>query len=251
MHGDAGDAGLTRVLHAVAVDVFPHLIADNGLGRLRHIEGDGVRGEIQIIAATTVGTAGVANLEVEADGAARIHRCGIGELACHDVGSQDFLAGDHGNAVKQQGARRRDGGDQHRFEAVALDRIGETEVVEAQHVEVAIGEDEGLIGAGGGVIHRRHVDRQIQDKAVAGAVRAENPDLQVSVEVRQVGHVHREGVLVDGGEIAGGGLDVLGAVENIELDACRFRCGVIGIGLLEQIEQLEILAGVFAKGNAG
>ena len=145
----------------------------------------------------------------------------------------------------------RHGGEDHRFEGVAFDRVVEAEVGQAQHVAVAVSQRNGFVFAGGGVIHRRDVDRQVEDEGVAGAVRAQHTHLLDAVEVRQVGHIDDKGVLVDRGEEAGrSNRDPFGAVENVERDAGGLNGAVVGIGLLEQVIQLKGLTRVLAKSDA-
>ena len=253
LHGDTGNAGFTCVLHAIGVGVFPHAVADDGLGREGDIEREGVGGEVEVVAAAAIRAAVVTHLEVEGDRAAAVDRGGVDQLAGGDVGSLDLLAGANCHAVKGQRAAGRHAGHHDRLEVVAFHRIGEAEVGRAEHEAATADQGHFIVGAGGRVVHRGDIDLQIEDEGVAGAVGAEHPNLLDPVEVRQLGHVHREGVLVHRGEEAGGDFDVLVGrrVEDIELDAGRIDCGVVRISLLEQIGQLVVDAGVFAKGDAG
>ena len=252
-HGDASDAGFARVLLAVAVGVFPHAVADHGLGREGDCESEGVGGEIQVGATAAVGATVVAHLEVEGEGAASVGRGGIDQPSGGDVGGQDFLACHDRDAAQGQAAAGGHAVHHHGQEVVAFHRIAEAEVTQANHVAVAAGHGDRVVGAGRGVIDRRDVDLQVQHEGVAGAVGAEHADLLDAVEVRQQGHVHCQGVQVHRGEKAAGDLDVLvgGRVEHVELDPRRGRLDVVRIRLPEQVVELVVAAGVFAKGDAG
>ncbi len=87
LDGHTANAGFARVLQAVTVDVFPHGVADDRLGGRRDIEGEGIGGQIQVIATTAIGTAGVTHLEGETNGAAGIGRGKVGEMAGGHIGS--------------------------------------------------------------------------------------------------------------------------------------------------------------------
>ncbi len=189
LDGHATNADLARVLQAVPVHVLPHGVADDSLGGRRDVEGEGVGRQIQVVAAAAIRAASVAHLEGKADGAAGISGGEVGQVAGSDVGGEDFLPGNHGQATEKQRTGRRQGGDDHRLEAVAFNGVSETEIVQPERVDVATCNVHRLIGAGGCVVYRGDGNRQVEDEAVAGAVGAEHTNLQLAVEVGQLSDV--------------------------------------------------------------
>ena len=124
------------------------------------IKADRVGRGIQIDAAIG-GAAVIAHLEGEGrDGAAvGVGRWCVGEGA--EASGSDFLTGDNGDTAEPQGACTRQAGEDHALQAVGsggisgICRIGEAEIGRREAVGGVFQGGDGLVGAGGGVVHRR------------------------------------------------------------------------------------------------
>ena len=124
------------------------------------IKSDRVGGWIEID--TSIGGAAViAHLEGEGGNGAAVGvgRWCVGEGA--EASGSDFLTGDNGDTAETQGACTRQAGDDHALQAVGpggasgIGGIRETKISRTEGIGGVFQGGDGLVGAGGGVVHRR------------------------------------------------------------------------------------------------
>ena len=129
------------------------------------IEADRIGGGIKIDAAIG-GAAVVAHLEGEGGNGAAV---GVGRRGVSEggkAGGGDLLAGGDSGTAEPQGSCARQAGDDHALEAVGpcgasgIGWIGEAEIGRREAVGGVFQGGDGLVGAGGGVVHRTDRDRE-------------------------------------------------------------------------------------------
>ena len=128
---DRGDIKADRVGRWIQIDA-----AIGGAAVIAHLEGEGGNG-------TAIG----------------VGRWCVGEGA--EASGSDFLTGDNGDTAETQGACTRQAGEDHALQAVGsggasgICGIGEAEIGRREAVGGVFQGGDGLVGAGGGVVHRR------------------------------------------------------------------------------------------------
>ena len=129
------------------------------------IEADRVGREIQIDAAIG-GAAVIAHPEGEGGNGAAVGICRWRVGEGREAGCSDFLTGSDCGASEQQAACARQAGDDHAHQAVGpgcasgICWIGEAEIGRREAVGSVFQGGDGLVGAGGGVVHRADRDRE-------------------------------------------------------------------------------------------